>query len=245
MLAGIMTTFGAPTGAVPIDGNGEFDGRMLASFTKPRIEGTFRGDRLRAWDVVWGQGIADVVIENGYAIVANAVLTSGRSEIRADGQFSLGYPRKDLGEEIDARVRLNRRPLPDLRHAFQLDEYPMEGLVSGDFHLYGAVRAAVRVRQHGDRSGCRVRRNVRARDIVAALRGERRTPRFSGDQEEHRHGDRRRVRRLGGRLLLQRGRRPDSGRVAQDGRRSRRHRCLVCCSSAPAAPARSRSRATT
>jgi hypothetical protein len=137
VLAGIMTTFGAPTGAVPIDGNGEFDGRMLASFTKPRIEGTFRGDRLRAWDVVWGKGIADVVIENGYAIVANAVLTSGKSEIRADGQFSLGYPRKDLGEEIDARVRLNRRPLPDLRHAFQLDEYPLDGLVSGDFHLYG------------------------------------------------------------------------------------------------------------
>ena len=138
VLAGIMTTFGAPTGAVPIDGNGEFDGRMLASFSKPRIEGTFKGDRLRAWDVIWGRGIADVVIENSYAIVANAILTSGESEIRADGQFSLGYPRKDHGEEIDARIRLNRRPLADLRHAFQLDDYPMEGLVSGDFHLYGA-----------------------------------------------------------------------------------------------------------
>jgi hypothetical protein len=137
VLAGIMTTFGAPTGAVPIDGNGEFDGRMLASFSKPRIEGTFTGDRLRAWDVIWGHAVADVVIENSYAIVANAVLTSGGSEIRADGQFSLGYPRKDQGEEIDARIRLNRRPLVDLRHAFQLDDYPLEGLVSGDFHLYG------------------------------------------------------------------------------------------------------------
>ena len=72
VLAGIMTTFGAPTGAVPIGGNGEFDGVMLASFSKPRIEGTFTGDRMRAWDVVWGTGIADVVIENSYAIVANA-----------------------------------------------------------------------------------------------------------------------------------------------------------------------------
>ena len=36
--------------------------------------------------------------------------------------------------------------------------------------------------------------------------------------EEHRHGHRRRVRRLGGGLLLQRGRRADSGRVAQDRR---------------------------
>jgi hypothetical protein len=137
VLAGIMTTFGAPTGAVPIDGNGEFDGLMLASFSKPRIEGAFKGDRLRAWDVVWGRAVADVVIDNSYAIVSNAIMTSGGSEIRADGQFSLGYPRKDQGEEIDARVRLNRRPLRDLRHAFQLDDYPMEGLVSGDFHLYG------------------------------------------------------------------------------------------------------------
>jgi TamB, inner membrane protein subunit of TAM complex len=137
VLAGIMTTFGASTGAVPIEGNGEFDGRMLASFSKPRIEGKFKGDRLRAWDVVWGTGVADVVIDNSYVIVANAVLTSGDSEIRADGQFSLGYPRRDQGEEIDARVRLSRRPLVDLRHAFRLDEYPLEGVVSGDFHLYG------------------------------------------------------------------------------------------------------------
>ena len=137
VLAGIMTTFGAPTGAVPIDGNGQFDGTMLASFSKPRIEGKFTGDRLRAWDVVWGHADADVVIENSYALVANAVMTAGGSEIRADGKFSLGYPRKDQGEEIDARVRLNRRPLVDLRHAFELDDYRMEGLVSGDYHVYG------------------------------------------------------------------------------------------------------------
>jgi len=60
-----------------------------------------------------------------------------QGQIRADGKFSLGYPRKDQGEEIDARVRLDRRPLADLRHAFQLDDYPMQGMVSGDFHLYG------------------------------------------------------------------------------------------------------------
>ena len=29
MLAGIMTAFGAPTGAMPIGGDGEFDGVML------------------------------------------------------------------------------------------------------------------------------------------------------------------------------------------------------------------------
>jgi hypothetical protein len=215
VLAGIMTTFGAPTGAVPIDGNGEFDGRMLASFSKPRIEGTFRAIAF-APDVIWGRGIADVVIENSYAIVANAILTSGESEIRADGQFSLGYPRKDHGEEIDARIRLNRRPLADLRHAFQLDDYPMEGLVSGDFHLYGAYEGPFgSARWRSTR--CRVRRRSSARYLIA-LRRQWCSPRFSGDTEEHRHGHGRGIRRLGGGLLLQCGRHSNSGRVAQDRR---------------------------
>jgi hypothetical protein len=137
VLAGIMTVFGSPTGAIPIGGYGEFDGVMLQAFTKPRIEGAFKGEAMRAWDVVWGRARADLVIENSYAFVNQAVLTSGDSEIVAGGQFSLGYPRRDRGEEINARVRITRRPLRDLRHAFELDDYPVEGLVSGEYHVYG------------------------------------------------------------------------------------------------------------
>jgi hypothetical protein len=137
VLAGIMTAFGSPTGAVPVGGSGMFDGVMLLGFTRPRIEGTFTGERMRAWDTVWGSGTAKVVIENSYVTVSDSVITSGDSEIRTDGTFSLGYPRRDGGEEINARVRIARRPLVDLRHAFELDDYPVEGLVSGEFHLYG------------------------------------------------------------------------------------------------------------
>ena len=137
VLAGIMTAFGASTGAIPIGGYGEFDGVMLNAFTRPRIEGVFQGSQMRAWDVVWGQGRADLVVENSYAFVKGAVIRSGASEILADGQFSLGYPRRDHGEEINARVRLTRRPLRDLRHAFELDDWPVEGFVSGDYHVYG------------------------------------------------------------------------------------------------------------
>ena len=137
VLAGIMTAFGAPTSAVPISGYGEFDGVMLEAFTKPRIEGSFNGKQLRAWNVVWGDGTAQIVIQNAYVFVSNSVLTSGESEIRADGQFSLGYPRRDGGVEIDARVRLARRPLADLRRAFELEDWPVEGLVSGEYHLFG------------------------------------------------------------------------------------------------------------
>jgi translocation and assembly module TamB len=141
VLAGIITAFGSPTGAVPIGGYGEFDGVMLNAFNRPRIEGTFTGGGMRAWDVVWGQGKAKVVIENSYVDVTDAVVTEGASEIVANGRFSLGYPRRDAGEEINARVRITRRPLVDLRHAFVLDDYPVEGLVSGEYHLYGRYEA--------------------------------------------------------------------------------------------------------
>ncbi len=137
VLAGIMTAFGSPTGAVPMGGYGEFDGVLLEAFKRPRIQGSLKGERFRAWDVVWGTGRADLAIENSYVFVANATLTAGDSEIRADGQFSLGFPRRDGGDEIDARVRVTRRPLVDLRHAFNLDDYPIEGTVSGEYQLYG------------------------------------------------------------------------------------------------------------
>ncbi|MBI2833950.1 MAG: translocation/assembly module TamB domain-containing protein [Acidobacteria bacterium] len=137
ILAGILTAFGSPTSAVPVGGSGEFDGVMLNAFNKPRIEGTFRGERLRAWHVVWGSGRGRVVIENGYAHVTDGVIDEGPSRIRADGRFSLGYPRRDRGEEIDARVIVEKRPVADLRHAFELDDYPIDGLLSGEFHIFG------------------------------------------------------------------------------------------------------------
>ena len=137
VLAGILTAFGSPTGAIPIGGHGEFDGVMSGAFTRPRIEGTFAGDRMRAWNVTWGRGRAEVVVENGYAIVENAVLSAGDSEIVADGRFSLGYPRRDGGEQINARVRMRRRPMADLKRALGVDDYDIDGLVSGEYHVYG------------------------------------------------------------------------------------------------------------
>ncbi|HZY06561.1 MAG TPA: hypothetical protein VFE69_02410, partial [Ilumatobacteraceae bacterium] len=137
LLAGLMTAFGNPTNAIPIGGYGTFDGLMLNSFSKPRIEGTFVGERMRAFDVEWGSAKGTTTIENSYADVKDLVITSGGSSIDADGRFSLGYPRSDAGDEINARVRIVRRPVIDLRHAFALDGYPVEGLLSGEFHVYG------------------------------------------------------------------------------------------------------------
>ncbi|HEX7087076.1 MAG TPA: translocation/assembly module TamB domain-containing protein [Vicinamibacterales bacterium] len=137
VLAGIMTALGSPTNAVPVGGVGTFDGTMRQAFRDPRVEGRFRGDRMWAWDVEWGRASGDLVIEDGYVALTNARVTAGDSVIETEGRYSLGYPRRDGGEEINARVRVSGRPLVDLRHAFGLDDYPVDGRLSGEFHLYG------------------------------------------------------------------------------------------------------------
>jgi hypothetical protein len=143
VLAGIITDFGAPTGPVPFAGRGEFDGVMTGAFRKPRVEGLFSGEDLRAFDTLWGSGSARIVVDNKYVDVKDGVVRLGPSEIRADGLFSLGYPREDAGEEIDARIRVARRDIDSLRHAFGIDDYPVSGLLSGDFHLTGAYERPV------------------------------------------------------------------------------------------------------
>ncbi len=136
LLAGIITAFGSPTGVITVGGWGEFRGTMTKSFKDPLIQGEFAGDGLRAWDVVWGRASASLSIEDGYVDVTRGVVTRDQSRIEADGRFSLGYPRKDGGEEISARVMMRDRPMRDLRHAFQLDDWPLDGKVSGEFRLY-------------------------------------------------------------------------------------------------------------
>lgn len=136
-LAGIMTAFGAPTRAIPIDGVGKFDGVMLGAFRRPRIEGRFTGSEMRAWEVNWGDIDGDFVVENSYANVSRAVIRSGLSRMDVTGQFSLGYPRADGGEEIDARIRVTDRPLSDFREAFDLQDYDVDGTTSGDYHIFG------------------------------------------------------------------------------------------------------------
>ncbi len=143
LLAGIITDFGSPTGVVAFGGRGEFDGVMTGAFRRPRVEGDFTGEDLRAWDTTWGDGGGHILIEHSYVTVADSVIRSNGSEIRADGRFSLGYPREDGGEEINARFRVVRRDLDSLRHAFQLDDYPVSGQLTGEFHLTGAYERPV------------------------------------------------------------------------------------------------------
>lgn len=136
-LAGVMTMFAAPTAAVPVDGLGEFDGVMLGDLGNPRVEGRFRGREMRAWNVTWGELAGATVIENAYAWVTDGVITQGHARMDIDGQFALGYPRKDGGDEIDARIRASEWPLTDLRTAFELYDYPVFGALGGEIRLNG------------------------------------------------------------------------------------------------------------
>jgi hypothetical protein len=68
-------------------------------------------------------------------------------DCRSDGArrgrraFSLGFPRRDGGEEWNARIRVSGRPIADLRHAFGIDEYDLDGRLTGEFHLFGDYKA--------------------------------------------------------------------------------------------------------
>ena len=137
-LTGIMTMVATPTAAVPLDGVGDFDGVALGALANPRVEGTFAGRAMRAWNVTWGDIEGEAVIENAYANVKNLVVRDGvAGRMDVEGKFSLGYPRRDGGEEIDARIRVAEWPLTDYRAAFELYDYPVFGALGGEIHVYG------------------------------------------------------------------------------------------------------------
>jgi len=138
LFAAVLTAFGSRTGVVPLGGYGTFDGVMVNNIRRPRIEGAFAGERMRAFDVVWGKITGRAVIENSYVDVSSGVVLDGNAAMQVDGRFSLGFPRRDAGEEINARIRVINRPLRDLRHAFELDDYNVDGLFSGEFHVFGS-----------------------------------------------------------------------------------------------------------
>ena len=140
LMAGILTAFGAQTNAIEIGGYGTFEGVMLNAFKNPRIEGVLSGERMRAWGVDWGAVKGKAIVENAYVDVTDVVIGDSGKEIRADGRFSAGFPRRDGGEEINARVRLTNWPVEDLRRAFGILDYRVDGVLSGEFHPYGAYQ---------------------------------------------------------------------------------------------------------
>jgi hypothetical protein len=137
VLAGMMTAFGAHTNPITVGGTAEFSGVMTESLGRPRVEGTFTAGGMRAFDVDWGDGAAALVIQNSYVDVAGGRMQKAGGTIAVDGRFSLGFPRRDKGEEINGRVRVTKWTVADFKRAFDISDYDVEGVLSGEYHLYG------------------------------------------------------------------------------------------------------------
>ena len=112
--------------------------QTLDGRSRPRIEGAFASERMRAFDVVWGAITGRAVIENSYVDVTNGIIRDGNSTMVTDGRFSLGFPRRDAGEEINARIRV--RPIFGYKWQWQL--------VTADGHIVNASEP------YGDRDAC-------------------------------------------------------------------------------------------
>jgi hypothetical protein len=137
VLAAMMTAFGAPTKPITVGGSAEFSGVMTEALSKPRVEGHFVAENMRAFDVNWGNGEANLVIQNSYADVTGGRMEKDGGDVVVNGRFSLGFPRRDSGEEINGRIRVTNWTAADFKRAFDIDDYNVEGLVSGEYHLYG------------------------------------------------------------------------------------------------------------
>ena len=159
VLAGIMTAFGASA-------------RRGADRRLRRVRRRDAGVVLAAADRRALQGRADARVGRGLGQrhgrprdreqlrdVTKSVMRAGESEIRADGQVLARLP-------AQGRRRGDRRPRPphapaagrSATRAFELDDYPVDGLVSGEFHVYGNYRDAARLRPADHRKGHRLRR---------------------------------------------------------------------------------------
>ncbi|MFI5177439.1 MAG: translocation/assembly module TamB domain-containing protein, partial [Vicinamibacterales bacterium] len=106
--------------------------------------GKFTGDAIQAFHVTWGHVTGDAVIENRYVDVTNAVMGDDpdQASIRTTGRFSLGFPRADGGEEMRAHVTIAHWPLMDLRHAFGLDDWSVDGQIAAlDLEINGPYTA--------------------------------------------------------------------------------------------------------
>ncbi len=141
LMTSVMTAAGADTDPFEVDGVGTFVGVWLGDLAAPRIEARFTGEGLRAWNVVWGTGGGDLVVDvhNSYLYMTNGVFRHDEAELYIDGKFSLGGARDDGGEETDTRFSMSSFPVANIRAAFGLEDgYNIEGPATGEAHLYGA-----------------------------------------------------------------------------------------------------------
>ncbi len=139
LMAAFMTAFGAPTREIAVGGRGQLDGVMLGTFASPRIEASFDGQDIRAWNVPWGVGRGAITVENGYLDVSDTRFALGDATLRVGGRFALGG-RGAAEDEIDAAFEVASFPAARVRQAFSLQGYDIDGPLTGAIRLFGGYR---------------------------------------------------------------------------------------------------------
>lgn len=136
LMAAIMTAFDRPTGEIAVAGYGSMSGVMRGAFLSPRIEATFDGDDVRAWNVDWGHGAGELVVEGGFLDVTEGLFRDADSALRVNGRFAFSSPA--AGEDdINASFELDGVPAQNVRDAFSVVGYPIDGPLYGELRLYG------------------------------------------------------------------------------------------------------------
>jgi|GEM_PF-595978 len=139
LMVAFMTAFNRETGELDVAGYGTLSGVMSGEFLSPRIDATFDGDDVYAWNVDWGHGSGELIVEDGFLDVANGLFRDRYSRLHVNGRFALGPP-PEGEEEINASFEIDGIPAQYLRDAFSLEGYPIDGPLYGDIRLYGAYR---------------------------------------------------------------------------------------------------------
>lgn len=137
LLTEVLAAFKSKTTPIMTGGLGTFEGVLTKSFANPHIVGTFDVQHLRYWDVDWGRARGKMVVDNFYADVTDTTFERHGGVISTVGRYSIGYPRADKGQELDARITITNWPISEFRHAFVMDDWPIDGLASAELHLYG------------------------------------------------------------------------------------------------------------
>ena len=139
VLAAMLTAFDRPTGELALSGFGSMTGLMLGDIGSPRIEASFDGDGIHAWNVDWGHGEGDFVLEDNILEVTAGRFDDGNAVLAIDGGFAIGPPPPG-SEELDVRFELERLPTERVRAAFELEGYAIDAPAYGQIRLYGPYR---------------------------------------------------------------------------------------------------------
>ena len=125
------------TNPIAVGGSAEFAGTMTESLAARASKARSPANTCARSASTGVTGKAGLVIQNSYVDVAGGRMEKAGGEIAVDGRFSLGFPRRDRGEEMNSRIRVSTWTVKDFKHAFNIDEYNVEGILSGEYHLYG------------------------------------------------------------------------------------------------------------